>query len=207
LPNEQRMANAPAALNRIAPESSSLTRRIAAIIVSIWFGGILVIALGTPSAFRSVDNVLTSPPESVAKAVKALGPSLTREILSYQVSEANRLMFDIWGWAQVALAVAIVILLLFLSNVGRIALGLSLGMMFMAVLMNFALIPRLSETARLMRVSTKGPTAELAEQFRLIHYGFTFFELTVVALGVMLLVLLLRGRRGMGQHRRRVEEI
>ena len=207
MPNEQRMANAPAALNRIAPESSSLTRRIAAIIVSIWFGGILVIALGTPSAFRSVDNVLTSPPESVAKAVKALGPSLTREILSYQVSEANRLMFDIWGWAQVALAVAIVILLLFLSNVGRIALGLSLGMMFMAVLMNFALIPRLSETARLMRVSTKGPTAELAEQFRLIHYGFTFFELTVVALGVMLLVLLLRGRRGMGQHRRRVEEI
>ena len=201
------MANTPAALNRIAPESSSLTRRIAAIIISIWFGGILVIALGAPSAFRSVDNVLTSPPESVAKAVKALGPSLTREILYYQVSEANRLLFDIWGWTQIALAVAIVILLLFLSNVDRIALGLSLGMMFMAVLMNFALIPRLSETARLMRVSTKGPTAELAEQFRLMHYGFTFFELTVVALGVMLLVLLLRGRRGMGQHRRRVEEI
>ncbi len=205
--NEQRIANHSAALNRITPESSSLTRRLAAIVISIWFGGILLVALAAPIAFRSVDKVLAAPPESVAKALKTLGPSLTREILRYQASESNRLLFDTWGWVQLGLAVAVVILLLFLSNVGRTSLGISLGMMLMAVLMNFLLIPRISEIGRQMQASMQTRPDDLVERFQLMHYGFTAFELAVVALGTILLVLLLRGRRGGGSRRPHIEEI
>lgn len=205
--SEPRTVTSSTALNRIAPESSSLTRRIAAVLVSMWLGGILMVALSAPATFRSVDGVLTSPPESVSKAVDTLGPTLTRQILHYQVSEANRMLFDAWGWVQLTLALGIVLLLLFFSNVGRMTLGLSLGMLFMAGLMNFLLIPRIAEAGRQLRASLQVQPAELAERFRLMHYGFTAFELTVVALGAMLLVLLLRGRSGIGQHRRPVEEI
>jgi hypothetical protein len=207
LANEHRIAKSPAALNRIAPESSSLTRRIAAIVISIWFGGILLVALAAPAAFRSVDSVLAAPPDSVAKAVKTLGPSLTREILRYQVSESNRLLFDVWGWLQLGLAVGVLILLLFLSNVGRTTLGISLGMTLMAALMNFLLIPGISDLGRRMQASMHARPDELAERFRLMHYGFTAFELAVVALGTVLLVLLLRGRSGDSRRRSRLEEL
>ena len=204
---DKRTAARPAVLNRIAPETSWLTRRIAAIILSIWFGGILLVALSTPSALHSVNSVLTSPPESVAKAVKTLGPGLTREILYYQAGEANRVLLDVWGWAQLGFALAVVVLLLFLSNVGRAELGLSLGMMLLAVFMIFLLIPRIAQTGRLTPASAQAASADLAEKIRLMHYGFTAFELTVVALGSMLLVLLLRGRRSSNSSRRHVEEI
>jgi hypothetical protein len=125
LANDHRIANHSAALNRITPESSSLTRRLAAVVISIWFGGILLVALAAPAAFRSVDNVLTAPPESVAKALKSLGPSLTREILRYQASESNRLLFDTWGWVQLGLGLAVVILLLFLRHAKITAISAS----------------------------------------------------------------------------------
>jgi Domain of unknown function (DUF4149) len=207
LANEHRIASQSAALNRITPESSSLTRRIASILIGIWFGGILLVALAAPTAFRSVNSVLAAPPESVAKALKTLGPSLTRDILRYQASESNRLLFDTWGWVQLGLAVCVVILLLFLSNVGRPTLGLSIGMLLMAALMNFMLIPGISEIGRQMQASLNVRPDQLAERFRLMHYAFTAFELVVVALGTILLVLLLRGRRGSSHRRPHIEEI
>lgn len=209
MPTEHRTATSSSALNRIAPESSALTRRVAAVLISIWFGGILLVALSAPAAFHSVDKVLDAPTENVAKAVKTLGPTVTRNMLNYQVSEANRVLFGIWGWLQLGFALAVVLLLLFLSNVGRTALGLSGGMMLMALLMNFVLIPRISETGRQMQTSLQSRPAELADRFRLMHYGFSAFELAVVALGAMLLVLLLRSRSGSGSGHRRphVEEI
>ncbi|HEY3439595.1 MAG TPA: hypothetical protein VGK29_02540 [Paludibaculum sp.] len=203
---ENRVAVQSASLNRIAPESSWLCRRVAAVLIGIWLGGILLVALAAPASFRSVDSVLASPPESIAKAVKALGPDLTREILQFQAGEANRSMFAIWGWAQLALAVTVVVLLLFLSNVGRTALGLAFGMMLLAALMKFLLISRIAASGSLTRPSVQTAPTELAERLRLMYYGFTAFELVVVTLSTMLLVLLLGGRRS-SSSRRHVEEI
>lgn len=203
---EPRAASQSASLNRIAPESSWLCRRFAAVLIGIWLGGILLVALNAPAAFRSVDSVLASPPDSIAKAVKTLGPDLTREILQFQAGESNRMMFAIWGWTQLALAGAVVVLLLFLSNVGRTALGLSVGMLLLAALMKFLLITRIADSGTLTKTSAATAPTELAERLRLMYYGFTAFELVVVALGTVLLVLLLGGRRS-GSGRRHVEAI
>ncbi|MBL0159159.1 MAG: hypothetical protein IPP47_18900 [Bryobacterales bacterium] len=203
---ESRAASQSASLNRIAPESSWLCRRVAAVLVGIWFGGILLVALAAPASLQSVDSVLTSPPQSITKAVKSLGPELTREILQFQAGEANRVMFLIWGWTQLALAGAVVILLLFLSNVGRTVLGLSFAMMLLAALIKFLVISRIAASGRLTQASVQIAPAELAERLRFMYYTFAAFELVVVVLGSVLLVLLLGGRRS-GSGRRHVEEI
>ncbi len=204
---EQQIGTPPSVLNRISPESSALVRRVTAVIIGIWFGGILLVALAAPATFRSVDSVLAAPPESVAKAVKTLGPGLTREILQFQIGEANRTLFAVWGWAQLGFGLTILILLLFMSNVGRPALGLSLAMMALAVLMNFVLIPGIADAGRGMRATLQTGPAGLAGRFRTMHIGFTVFELSVVALGSVLLFLLLRSRRGSGLRRHRNGEI
>ncbi|MBI5280868.1 MAG: hypothetical protein HY858_04230 [Candidatus Solibacter usitatus] len=197
-----RVRTTSTAHNRISPETSWTTRRLTAILISIWFGGILVVALAAPAAFKSVDSVLASPPAVTAKALKQLGPTAVREILHYQVGEANRLMFETWGIAQLLLGVSIFLLLLFLSTAGRPALGLALAMMLMAALMNFVLIPRISEIGRDMRASLQARPGETMQKFGLLHLGFTAFELAVVLLGTILLVLLLRNRSGFSGLRR-----
>jgi len=151
-----------------------------------------MVALAAPAAFRSVDEVLTAPPPTTAKLIKELGPTAVREVLQYQVGESNRLMFETWGIVQLSLGTLIFLLLLFFSSVGRPALGLSLGMLLMALLMQFIMIPRIVDTGREMRASMAARPAAVLGKFRMLHLGFTAFELAVVLLGTILLVLLLQ---------------
>lgn len=204
MPNEARIHRSSnsgpssTSMNRVPYETSSLLRRAASILIGIWFGGILMVALSAPAAFRSVDTHLAAPTEATAKALKALGPTTVREILHYQVGEANRLMFESWGWVQSALGAAIFVMLLFGTTVGRPALGIALGQFLMALLMQFIMIPRITEIGRQMRSGSTGQPQDLVARFRAMHLGFTAFELAVVLLGSALLVLLLRragGRR------------
>jgi hypothetical protein len=202
MPNQARISTSSTAHNRISVETSWRTRRLAAILVSLWFGGILVVALAAPAAFRSVDAVMTAPPEVVAKTMQQIGPASMREILHYQVSEANRQLFDLWGWVQLTLGAVIFLMLLFLSTSGRATLGVSLAMLLLAALMHFLLIPRISEIGREMRAAMKAAPADALRRFQFLHLGFTAFELGVVVLGTVLLVLLLRSRGGFTTVRR-----
>ena len=188
--------------NQISRESSWLVRRLAATLIGIWFGGILLVALAAPASFRSVDAVLASPPPAVEKAVEQMGPRTVHDILYYQVSEANRQIFESWGWVQLALGGVIFLMLLFLSTVGKTQIGISLCMFLLSLLMQFVLIPRISELGRLMRRGAQMQPGQLEERFRLLHLGFTTFELTVVVLGTILLLLLLRSRSAASLARR-----
>lgn len=172
-----------------------MTRRFVAVLVSIWFGGILLVALAAPASFRTVDPALAAPPPAVAKVIKAVGPAATRDALRYQVSEVNRAMFETWGWVQLGLGAAVFLLLLFMSTVGRTALVISLAMMALAVVMRFVLIPRISDVTREVQ-SVSGPVT--TDKLQLLHGGYSVFQLSVVVLGSILLVLLLRSR---GMHR------
>jgi hypothetical protein len=180
----------------ISPEASWFVRRLVAVLVSAWLGGILMVALSAPAAFQSVDFSLKSPPPSMLKAVKLLGEPAVHEILRFQVGEANRLMFETWGTVQLILSAAAFILLLFFSTVRRTTLGVSLIMLATAALMKFLLIPRIVETGRTLHTSAPGSAAKAAESFRALHVGFSAFESAVAVLGVLLLALLLRNRRG-----------
>jgi len=165
-------------------------------------GAILMVALAAPAAFRSVDGVMQAPPPATAKLIKEMGPSAVREILHYQVGEANRHMFETWGVVQLVLGVAVFLPLLFFSTVSRPVLGLSLGMLLLAALMEFLMIPRIVDAGRAIRAGISGQPSAAIERFRMLHLGFTAFELAVALLGAVLLVLLLRNRRTGGFARR-----
>jgi len=199
--NQARLARpSSTALNRVPHETSSLLRRAAAILIGIWFGGILLVALAAPASFRSVDSAFAAPPEVLSSAVKTLGPSTTRELLMYQVSEANRLLFETWGWVQSGLAVTVFIILLFGTTVGRPALAATVVQLLLALLMQFFMIPRISEIGRQMRARAGVTPQEMLDKFKILHLGFTAFELAVVITGSVLLVYLLRRPSGSRRH-------
>jgi hypothetical protein len=176
---------------RISPDASWTARRVAAVLVSIWIGGIVMVALTAPASFGTVEPSLAAPAPAVAKVIKAVGPAAARDALRYQVAEVNRAMFDLWGWIQLGLGVAVFGLLLFASTVGRVSLAVALAMMALAAVMRLVLIPRIVELTREIQ-SAGGPGT--AGKLQLLHGGYSAFQFTVVVLGAALLVLLLRGR-------------
>jgi hypothetical protein len=188
---------------RVSQEMSWLARRIAAMLLGIWLGGILMISVATPAAFLSVDDLLASPSATTAKALKLLGPVTVKELLFQQVGESNRGLFNFWGYAQLTIATLVFLLLLFFTTVRRPVLGLSLGMLLMALLMNLFLIPRIGAIGREIRAGTRVDPVEAQEKFKLLHMGFTLFELAVALLGVILAALLLRARSKSTRMRRR----
>lgn len=200
--DSSRSKSTSSALNFISDEVSSIIRRFVAVLVGAWLGAILMLALIAPAAFRSVDSTFKTPPPVVNKAMKALGEPQVHSLLRYQVGEANRLMFETWGTAQLVLSGVVFFLLLFFSNVRRTPLGLSFLLMLMAAGMNFLLIPRIVETGRVMHSSADTAASAANAQFRSLHVAFSSFEGAAAVLGAALLVLLLRRRRGSHGSRR-----
>jgi len=177
----------------LAAGVSARSRRLLSFVIGIWFGCILLVAFGVPSSFRSVDTALSNPPPAVQTALKALGEGTVRVVLRYQISEANRFLFLLWGWMQFALGVIVFGMLLFFTKSGRVALGIGGAMFLAAVMMNFVLVPRLNEISHQMDYSETA-RQEASSGFQLLHQGFTAFEGVIVVLGSVLLGLLLAGR-------------
>lgn len=152
-----------------------------------------MVSIAAPASFRTVERVMAERPEIVAATIEKLGPVTARDLLRYQVAEANRLMFSIWGWVQFFLSAALLLLLIFLSNAGRLSLICSGLMSAVAALANFVLIPRIVELAR---TNMKGVGS--AERFELMHAGFTTFQVAILVLGLTLLFSLFRRRERTG---------
>ncbi|QOY91580.1 DUF4149 domain-containing protein [Paludibaculum fermentans] len=194
--NQARMGGTSSAHDRISHHTSWATRRITAVLLSIWIGGILLVSLVAPAGYRSVDSTMARPPQHIAKAMQQLGQTPMRDILQYQASEANRVVLEWWGLLQMAAGLSVFLLLLFMSTAGRPALGISLGMLLMSLLEEFFLIPRISQIGQDIQVTNPARAAEMAAKIRALHLGFTAFEMVVVLLGAILLGLLLRSRPG-----------
>lgn len=185
------------ALNRISLETSWLFRKIAAVVVSLWLGGIVMVSIGAPAAFQAAGEVARHPPAGLEQAWKKVDRDALRDLLRFEAGEANGRMFEAWGTLQVAYGAAALFLLLFFTSVGRLHLGLAAGLLAMALFQRFYLIPAITETGRIVRAAG-GSASDLADRFRYLHLAFTAFETAAGLAGLALLVLLLRQRRRSG---------
>ncbi|MEJ5368348.1 MAG: hypothetical protein WHT08_08530 [Bryobacteraceae bacterium] len=184
--------------SRISPEASWLVRRICAVIVGAWLGGILLVALGAPAVFRAGETVFRHPSPAHAEVLKRAGQDAVRDLLRYHAGEANNQMFALWGTMQVAYGAAVALALLFFTDVGRWRLSLAAAMLVLALFQKLYLIPAIISASRQFR---SGGIAEASRRFELLHSSFAAFEIALALIGLALLVLLLRGG---GSRRRRV---
>ena len=175
------------------------SKRFASFLVGIWFGCLLTIVVGVPASFRAIRSVIENPIPQAALLLEKLGPEASNQLLRYQVSEANRLLFEYWGWIQVTLGVMLFGYLLFGSKCGKVALFLAFGMLILSILLNWMMIPKMVALGRSLHFNANLNQAGGPEvSFRNLHLMFTLFEGTVVLFGVLLLGRLFRGGHGRG---------
>ncbi|MCX7604724.1 MAG: hypothetical protein N2036_11675 [Bryobacteraceae bacterium] len=184
--------------SRITPEASWWIRRVCAVLISAWLGGVMLVSLAAPAVFEAGEIVIRHPAPAHAPILRSLPEDLIRDLLRYHAGEANNQVFALWGTLQVVYGAAVLLLLLFFSDVGKLRLGLAGAMLLLALLMKFFLIPAVAETSRLFR-STGIPDA--GRRFQMLHGAFAAFEIASAVLGLALLWLLLAGSRSSSRRR------
>jgi hypothetical protein len=184
--------------SRITPQGSWLVRRICAVLVAAWLGGMLLVSLSAPAVFGAAASLLRHPLPVHAAAMQKIGVDSMVDLLRYHAGEVNNQIFALWGSLQVAYATAVLLLLLFFTNVGKWRLGLAAAMLTLAVFQKLYLIPAIADASRRWRA---GGWREMGNRFQLLHGCFAAFEIALALLGLTLLVLLLRSSRG-GSRRR-----
>jgi len=175
--------------------SDRLARRFLYFLVGVWFGLILSVGLGLPRGMSSVDQVMLAPAPEATEIIKEIGAVNARMLLRYQISEAHRHILGGWGWAQLGLGVLVFGVVLFGTSSGRLAIGLSAGMLALASLMSVFVIPRMEAISRTLDFSPATGGAAADDLFELLHRGCVAFEAVIVILGVLLFGVLSKRRR------------
>lgn len=180
----------PAVRDRIRDEDSRLVERVVILLLAFWMGALAMAALAASAGFAAVDAALEKPSPDVAKAISQMGPGHTRALLRSQAGEANRGMFETWGWLQLGLTGVNFALLLLLTNAGKRVLGLAAAMAGLSLLIALYLVPGMERIAGELRA---GPAPEASASFRTMHQAFGAFEAAAAVVAILLLAALLRG--------------
>ncbi len=190
---EENSSPPEAKYSRITPEGSWIARRICAVILAAWLGGILLVSLSAPAVFGAAEAVLRHPLPAHLDVLERIGPDAMADLLRYHAGEANNQVFALWGTMQVAYGAAVVLVLLFFTNVGKWRLILAASMLVLALFQRLILIPAIVDASRRYRA---GGWVEAGRRFQLLHGSFAAFEIASALLGLALLVLLLYTRSG-----------
>jgi hypothetical protein len=79
-------------------------RALLSLVLGVWIGGTLFMWTVATQNFALVAQILSDPDDGFARVSEALSADELRLTMRYQASEANRLFFEAWGWAQLPIA-------------------------------------------------------------------------------------------------------
>lgn len=175
-------------------ETAWNVQRFASLILAVWIGGIITVALAAPIAFRAVDSLMANQPEMLKGAIGKIGPVPMYELLRLLAGEMNRLLFQSFGYIQMALAAVVFVQVVFFSNLRKIGVFLSGGMLLISAVMGLVLIPQIGQVGREIQASAAAKAAG-EERFRALQLAFTSFEACLAIVGALLLALLLQRSR------------
>lgn len=157
-------------------------RRLACLLIGIWFGGTLAVGVGASYRYRVAERILSHPAPGSLEHIDALGSRGARDFLIYAAAEQMRDLRETWDSIQVGLGALLFLLLLFGSNEGKFGLLLALGMLALAIFDRLILTPEISLMARLADL-TGARAGERARRF-LLEGGYIGLEAAKWMLGL-----------------------
>lgn len=163
------------------------------VLLGAWIGCTLFMWQVAIQNFAVAESVSAAGGEDLRQVVGGLSAESLRTALRYQASEVNRLFFAGWGWMQLPLGVAILMLACFAGS-GRAVQVLAAIMTAIALGLAVYVVP---ETVRLGRMIDFVPATALPEArnaFWTLHHAYTAADSLKLALGLVAVGLVWRGR-------------
>ena len=165
--------------------------RWALVVMGAWTMGSICMSIVATENFYTIDRLLeTTTKAEFYAAVQELGQGPARDLLRYLSSELNRLYFQVWNIAQLALGV----LALWLGGrPPRIRWGI-LTMIGIVVLMLAYLTPQIVSLGRSLDFVPRDPAPPGMQRFWILHAAYTSLEMLKLVVGLVVTWWVARSR-------------
>jgi hypothetical protein len=152
--------------------------------MAVWLAGTVFIAIVATQNFYTIDRLLqSSPNEAFQDAVDQTGRDLGRELLRYLSSELNRLYFQYWNLAQIAIGIFILWLVVKLPKASR-PKWVIVSMLSVVLLMTVWITPEMLSVGRRLDFVPRDPLPPGLRTFGLLHAAYTVMDGIVLILGI-----------------------
>jgi hypothetical protein len=170
------------------------SRQWAIVLLSIWIAGTVAVAIVATQNFYTIDRLLASSPnESFQQTVEKTGHDEARELLRYLSSELNRLYFQYWNLAQ--MAIGILALWLVVKPLGTSkAKWAIVAMLAVVLLMTAWITPQMLIVGRRLDFVPRDPMPPDLRSFGLLHAAYTLMDVIVLIMGVLAIRWLARAK-------------
>ena len=173
-----------------------MKRRAALVVMGAWLAGTVCMSLVATENFYTIDRLLTERSNpAFASAVDRMGGPEARDLMRYLSSELNRLYFQLWNAAQIALGG----LALWLSAepnqrdpaYRRVRSGLVV-MLAVVVFMLVYLMPAIVMLGRSLDFVPRDPSPPGMQRFWILHGAYTTLEMAKLLLGAFVTLWIAR---------------
>jgi hypothetical protein len=140
--------------------------------------------------FYTIDRLLTAQPSLAFTAVvNKLGHSETRELLRYLSSELNRLYFQYWNIAQLAIGILALWLAGKLPGAHKAKWGI-VAMLAIVLFLTALITPQILSVGRALDFVPRDPPPSRLRTFGLLHATYTVLDGIELILGILVTVWL-----------------
>src|ERR1051326_1059263 len=158
--------------------------------MGVWLTGTIAMAVVATENFYTIDRLLEARANpAFAADVDKFGHDATRELLRYLSSELNRLYFQFWNLAQLAVGIAALWLVVKLPA-GSKPKWWIVWMLAIALFLTALITPRILSVGRSIDFVPRDPPPDGLRAFGLIHATYTVLDGLMLILGIMVTVSL-----------------
>jgi hypothetical protein len=162
--------------------------------MGLWLMGTVATAIVATQNFFTIDRLLkTQPNPKFAADAEKLGPAQTRDLLRYLSSELNRLYFQYWNLAQLAIGILALWLVVKVPEANKAKWGI-VAMLGIVLFLTVLITPRVVSVGRALDFVPRDPPPPGLRTFGLLHATYTVFDTVQLILGVLVTVWLVKGR-------------
>jgi len=162
------------------------------VLMGAWLAGTVCTSVVATENFYTIDRLLAdSPNAAFSAAVQRLGPPEARDLLRYLSSELNRLYFQLWNVAQLAIGAA-VLWLIGRDRASTRARWGAVAMLASVVLMLVWLTPAIVSLGRGLDFVPRDPSPPGMQRFWVLHAAYTSLEMIKLIVGIVVTVWITR---------------
>ncbi|HYR44898.1 MAG TPA: hypothetical protein VER98_17845 [Terriglobia bacterium] len=162
--------------------------------MGVWLTGTLATAVVATENFFTIDRLLEAKPNpAFAADVEKLGHDAARELLRYLSSELNRLYFQYWNLAQLAVGILALWLVVQLPGADKPKWGI-VWMLGIVLFLTVLITPFILSVGRSIDFLPRDPPPDGLRTFGLLHATYTVFDGIELILGILVTLWLVRGK-------------
>jgi hypothetical protein len=162
--------------------------------MAVWLTGTVVMAVVATENFYTIDRLLEARPNPIFAAdIEKVGHDATRELLRYLSSELNRLYFQYWNLAQLAVGILALWLVVKLPGADKPKWWI-VGMLAIVLFLTVLITPFILSVGRSIDFVARNPAPDSLRTFGLLHVTYTVFDGIMLILGIMATLSLVKGK-------------